>query len=609
MTTIDALVCKSGRDHPLDGPRPVARGNKANPGLTGGSWPTLVDLLQYRARQDGDYIPYAIVKDDDEDQRTITAARLDERARAIAVALLEAARPGDRAILLFPPGFDYIAAFFGCLYAGIVAVPAYPPEPARLARSVPRLTSIVRSAEATVVLTTDVICSMSGLLFPYASELARLRWIAADTIPAASGAEWERPRIVPDSTAFLQFTSGSTAAPRGVVLTHRCLLHNLEAIHDAFELGPHARGVCWLPPYHDMGLIGGILEPLYCGGFELLMSPLSFLQKPARWLRAISKYGAAISGGPNFAYDLCVRRIDLEKETLDLSSWTVAFNGAEVVRAETLDRFARKFEAVGFRREAFFPCYGLAEGTLIAAGSGRRELPVVLRVDAHALDHGRLRTVDDASEGTRALVSSGRPVTGVGVAIVDSESGVRKPDGELGEIWLSGDSVGKGYWGLEDQSVHTFQARIRGEEGRHLRTGDLGFLRDGHLFVAGRQKDVVIVRGRNIFPDDVERIVAGAHPSLRPGCTAAFAVDVDGTEHLAIAQEVDRGAIDCADVADAIRKKVAEAFDILPHDVVLLRAGTIPKTSSGKVQRHLCRAQWVDGAFQRAKPALVHAVV
>jgi acyl-CoA synthetase (AMP-forming)/AMP-acid ligase II len=280
-----------------------------------------------------------------------------------------------------------------------------------------------------------------------------------------------------------------------------------------------------------------------------------------------------------------------------------------VVRAGTLDRFAQKFEAVGFRREAFFPCYGLAEATLMAAGSGRREMPVVLRVDAGALDHGRLSAIDDATSDARALVSSGRPVKGVAVAIVDSESGVRRPEGELGEIWLSGDSVGGGYWGVDDQTVHTFQARIRGEEGQHLRTGDVGFLHGGHLFVAGRRKDVVIVRGRNIFPDDVEQVVVGVHPSLRPGCTAAFAVDVDGTEHLAIAQEVDRGAIDFAGIADAIRRTVVEAFDVVPHDVVLLRAGTIPKTPSGKVQRHLCHAHWVAGAFQRAAPPRSNAGV
>jgi acyl-CoA synthetase (AMP-forming)/AMP-acid ligase II len=230
-------------------------------------------------------------------------------------------------------------------------------------------------------------------------------------------------------------------------------------------------------------------------------------------------------------------------------------------------------------------------------------MPVVLHVDADALQRGNLRAVEETSDGARALVSSGRAVRGVGVAIVDPESGVRSPQGELGEIWLSGNSVGKGYWGLEDQTIRTFHARIPTEEGRHLRTGDLGFLHGGHLFVAGRQKDLVIVRGRKIFPDDVEGIVVSAHPALRPGCTAAFAVEVDGTEHLAIAQEVDRGAIDFAAVADAIRKKVNEAFDVLPHDVVLLRAGTIPKTSSGKVQRHVCRAHWRDGAFQRADAA------
>ena len=540
---------------------------------------TLVELLEDRAARAPTSTPYIFLEDGDDDARSLTAGDLRARAAAIAAAILDAGtRPGDRVLLVMPPGLDYIAAFFGCLYAGAIAVPAYPPDPRRLARTLPRLISIVEDADARALVTTPAIAT----LVPAIPELAALRTIAVDDSQIT-----DAPRVVvaPDTIAMLQYTSGSTTTPRGVILDHAALLANLAAMSAAFELADRPpRIVSWLPPFHDMGLIGAILTALYARGTTIAMSPLHFLQRPARWLRAISKYRADISGGPNFAYDLCVRKIDLATESLDLSSWEVAFDGAEVVRAATLERFAAKFAPAGFRRSSFFPCYGLAETCLLATGARRGAGPVLVDVDRAALEHGDVRLATDGSSAGnqvagQRLVSSGRPAPGVEIAIVDASKGV-------GEIWIAGPSVGRGYWNRESED--TFRARTTDGRGPYLRTGDLGFTLDGELFVTGRIKDMIILRGRKLFPDDIEAIVAAAHPALRAGGTAAFAVEIADEECLAIVQEVD-GPIDDT-MRSAIVKAVVDTFDVAPAVVELVARGTIPKTSSGKVQRHACRA-------------------
>jgi acyl-CoA synthetase (AMP-forming)/AMP-acid ligase II len=558
---------------------------------------TLVGLLREHAATNPDYTPYIFLDDGEDDARSITAGELDARARAIACEVLASSRPGDRALLLVPPGLDYIAAFFGCLYAGIIAVPAYPPDPRRLARTVPRLMSIVRSADASVLLTTRAIRSLATVLAPHAPELDSLHWIAIDD---AAVTAWQPPSIDVDSIAMLQFTSGSTESPRGVVLTHDNLMANLAAIHAAFELeGRPPRTVSWLPPYHDMGLIGGVLGNLYSGGVGILMSPLHFLQQPVRWLNAITKYRADISGGPNFAYDLCVRRVDPAKQHLDLSTWDIAFNGAEVVRSESLERFATKFEPVGFRRTTWLPCYGLAEATLIATGVARAEEPITIHVERGSLERGDVVCVAHDAPDRRAQVSSGRACVGVEVAIVDPASCRAVPEGQLGEVWLAGRSVGRGYWGLAEETARRFDARLEGR-GPFLRTGDLGFTLAGELFVTGRITDVIVVRGRNLFPDDIERVVAGAHAALRPGGIGAFAAELDDREQLVVASELEAGARDHAAIRAAIRKAVVETFDVVPHEVLLLETGTIPKTSSGKVQRHACRRGFAEQTLKLA---------
>ncbi|HZI06247.1 MAG TPA: AMP-binding protein, partial [Archangium sp.] len=328
---------------------------------------TLVDLLQSRASEMSERRLYTFLEDSEGDESTMTYAQLDYRARLIAAALQKVARPGDRVMLLYPPGLEYVAGFFGCLYAGMVAVPAYPPDPMRLERTLPRLRAIIQDAQASVVLTVAFIHGMGEFLFEQAPDLRELHWMATDELPTDKQPEWKRTELERQSLAFLQYTSGSTGTPKGVMLSHGNLLHNLECISRAFGTTEESVGVIWLPPYHDMGLIGGILQPLYRGFPVALMSPLTFLKQPRRWLEAVSRFGATVSGGPNFAYDLCVRKMTpQERARLDLSRWKVAFSGAEPVRTETLERFLEAFGPRGFRREAIYPCYGLAEGTLIA---------------------------------------------------------------------------------------------------------------------------------------------------------------------------------------------------------------------------------------------------
>ncbi|WP_437819688.1 amino acid adenylation domain-containing protein [Sorangium sp. So ce1078] len=530
----------------------------------------------------------------------VTLREIDERARTVA-ALLQASgvAPGARALLLYPPGIEYVAAFFGCLYAGVLAVPAYPPDLGRLERTLPRVLGIVADARAEAALTSSAVAGLVASLpaTAAAAELQRLRWIATDG-PAPGPIEGPGAALRPESLAFLQYTSGSTGEPKGVMLTHGNLLHNSRLIAQGFDLtSPDPVGVIWLPPYHDMGLIGGILQALYRRIRVALMSPLSFLQRPMRWLRAVSTLGASVSGGPNFAYDLCVRKSsEEERAALDLRSWEVAFTGAEPVRAETLDRFARAFAVSGFRREAFYPCYGLAEATLIVSGGRRAEEPVLARLAPEEVEIGR--AVEPSAERARTFVGSGRALDARAVAIVDP-SGNELGPGEIGEIWVSGPSVAAGYWGRPEETQATFGATLAGRPApRYLRTGDLGFLRGGELFVVGRSKDVIILRGRNHFPQDIEKTVESGHRAVRPGCSAAFSVEHDEEERLVVVCEVDpREAADPQEIVAAVREAVAADHQLVAHAVALIAPGALPKTSSGKVRRRECRRAYLEDAL------------
>ncbi len=560
---------------------------------------TFVKVLCQRAARQPTQTAYIFLQDGETQEASLAYGDLDRQARSIGATLHDLGALGKRILLLYPPGLDYIAAFFASLYAGAIVVPAYPPDPARLNRTLPRLQAIVADAQATIALTTTPVLSMAELLFDQAPDLAALHWLATDQL-ADRAEEWCDPAASGDDLAFLQYTSGSTTTPRGVMLTHKNLLHNSALIHDNFGHTPASRGVIWLPPYHDMGLIGGILQPLY-GGFPVtLISPIDFLKRPLRWLQAISRYRATTSGGPNFAYDLCVRKITPEERAeLDLSSWEVAFNGAEPVRHETIDRFAEAFAPCGFRKEAFYPCYGLAEATLIVSGGLKLAPPVALTVSSAALGQNRAEVASSADADAQTLVGCGRALADQRIVVVNPETLELCLPNQVGEIWVSGTSVAHGYWNQPDKTTGTFRACLAGSaQDAFLRTGDLGFLRDNELYVTGRLKDLVIIRGQNYYPHDIELTVEKSHPALRPGCGAAFSVPVAGEERLVIVQEIGRQTEDINKVVHAIRQAVVEHHELQVYTVVLIEAGSIPKTSSGKIQRHACRAGFLSNSME-----------
>ena len=558
---------------------------------------TLIDVLRDRAEALPEQRAYTFLLDGESDAQHLTYGELDLRARAIAALLQSRDLTGQRALLLYPPGLDYIAAFFGCLYASVVAVPAYPPQSSR---PMPRIQAIATDAQAAVVLTTSAILAQLDQRLAQAPALAALAWLATDAGATESAPLWQGPAIDGATLAFLQYTSGSTATPKGVMLTHGNLLHNSALIHQAFGHSPSSRGVIWLPPYHDMGLIGGILQPLY-GAFPVtLLSPVSFLQRPLRWLEAISEYGGTTSGGPNFAYELAVRRSTPEQRAaLDLSRWTVAFTGAEPIRPATLERFAEAFAPAGFRREAFYPCYGLAEATLIVTGGRLADPPVIASFDADALT--RHRVVETTAEDSRALVGCGAAFGQQQLAIADPETGASCAPGTVGEIWVRGPSVAQGYWGQPEASQATFGARLADTgAGPFLRTGDLGFLHDGQLFITGRSKELIIIRGRNHYPQDIELTVETSHPALRPGAGAAFSVEIDGEERLVVVQELDRRfrSAPIEPIVAAVRQAVAEQHELHVHAVALIKHGSLLKTSSGKIQRQAMRAAFLRGELE-----------
>ncbi|HSE16324.1 MAG TPA: fatty acyl-AMP ligase [Pyrinomonadaceae bacterium] len=554
---------------------------------------SLVDMLRHRALHQGNSRAYTFLANGETENATLTYAELDHRACAIAAALRDrGARPGDRVILLYPPGLDFITAFFGAIYAGVIAVPCYPPHRLQLARSLPRLTAILSNAEPRIVLcTTEVAADVPDWL-AHAPALDALAWVITDTLDDDAAATWKEPEVGPATLAFLQYTSGSTATPRGVMVSHGNLLHNLNAINYVQENDGDSVSVSWLPVIHDMGLIEGVLEPAYAGYPAYLMSPATFLQRPIRWLRAITKYRATNSGGPNFAFDLCVRKVNAEqRELLDLSSWRVAYNGAEPIRSETLTTFFRTFRDCGFRWESFYPVYGLAESTLMVTSGRRTYLPVFRDADANALSHGRIEeAARDRSSRQVSLVSNGPPTLDTHVLIVNPDTCRRCAPREIGEIWISSPSVTKGYWRREEETSQTFGARLDDDDsGPYLRTGDLGVLIDGELFVAGRLKDLLIVRGFKHYPQDLEITVERQHPAIRPGCVAVFALEAHD-EHIAVAAELDPRHLDVTrtNLIGTICQAVAEIHGVQLHTVALLKPGALLKTTSGKIRHRAC---------------------
>jgi acyl-CoA synthetase (AMP-forming)/AMP-acid ligase II/acyl carrier protein len=571
-----------------------------------------VDLLENRAQGSLDRTAYLFLTDGETQATSLTYRELDRNARAIAAHLQSINAQGSRALLLYPSGLEFISAFFGCLYAGVVAVPAYPP---RLNQNGDRLRAITTDAQVTLALTTFSLADRFQRQLSSAQDLSPLQWVTTDRISTEEACNWTPPSLQSDALALLQYTSGATGTPKGVMITHENLLHNAAVIQHCFQDASDSMGVSWLPMYHDMGLIGGVLQPLYLGRPMVLMSPTAFIQKPVRWLQAISEHGATTSGGPNFAYDLCVQKITAEqKSTLDLSRWRVAFSGAESVRAQTLDDFAEAFQNCGFRREAFYPCYGMAEATLMISSKLSATSQAVCAIDGVALEQNRVLMAEARTASLRRIVGCGQVGMGQGglepagleqkIAIVNPNSLTRCTPNEVGEIWVSGPSLAQGYWKRFEETNRAFRAYLADEDGLpFLRTGDLGFIYRDELFVTGRLKDLIIIRGRNHYPQDIEWTVQASHPSLRVGHSAAFSIEVDGFERLVIAAEVERQALrrlNAEDIMGAIRQTVSEKHQLQVYAIALLKPGSLPKTSSGKIQRNACRA-----AFQEQTLAVV----
>ncbi|MEH1847860.1 MAG: aminotransferase class I/II-fold pyridoxal phosphate-dependent enzyme [Nostoc sp.] len=554
---------------------------------------SLIEILNYRAQHQPDKQAYIFLENGETESASLSYGELDRQAKVIAACLQS--WQGERALLLYPSGLEFITAFFGCLYAGVVAVPVYPP---RRNQKLSRLLSIVNDAQAKVALTTSLV-DITQRWEEETELLSQLKWVATDTIEA-NPQEFLMKSVPLESLAFLQYTSGSTGTPKGVMVTHGNIIHNQQLIQQAFGHSEQSIGVTWLPLFHDMGLIGHALQPIYLGSLNILMPPVAFLQKPICWLQMISKYRATTSGGPNFAYDLCVKKVQPEQlANLDLSSWDLAFTGAETIRAETLEQFGQKFAQCGFDDSAFYPCYGMAETTLFTTGAEKNQKPVIQGVKARELEQNSVVESDISSAESRVFVGCGRPYMDTTVRIVNPESLTCCEKGQVGEIWVSGGSITSGYWNRPEATQETFQAYLKDTgEGPFLRTGDLGFFNNGELFITGRLKDVIIIRGRNYYPQDIELSMEKSHPALRANCGAAFSVEVEGKEQLVLVQEVERTYLrdlNVDEVVRVIRREVSEAHELQAYAVVLLKTGSIPKTSSGKIQRHACRNAFLAG--------------
>ena len=556
---------------------------------------TLVEILRARAARQGGERIYTFLYGQEE--HSLTYAELDSLARSGAAKLLEHCAPGDRALLIYQPGLDYVIALFACLYAGVISVPSYVPRPNR---PLSRLEAIMANAEPKVALTTRELLNAPKGMFRQ-QPLANLPRLATNDIPADASVEFSVPWISAETPVILQYTSGSTASPKGVTLTHGNIVDNTAAIEKNFPLSSESSTVFWLPPYHDMGLIGGILQPL-CTGFPVcLMSPVAFLQRPSRWLQTISRLRATCSGGPNFAYDLCVRRVsDEEMGEMDLSSWKIAFNGAEPIRKQTLDDFSEKFARCGFQRSSFHPCYGLAESTLMATGMDRDRTGLQFQnLSRTALEKDQIQP-PLANDDECTLVSSGCAAGNQEIRIVDPASAESLPSERVGEVWISGPSIAAGYWGRPKETEETFRAHLATGEGPFLRTGDLGFLQGSQLYITGRIKDLIIIRGQNYYPHDLEFTAQRCHPALQPSSAAAFSVQRDGIEQLILTQEVD-GRLnpgDLKEITARISASISETHDLHVDQIILVKPWTIPRTTSGKIQRYLCRAAYVAGTLQ-----------
>ncbi|MEV0764771.1 fatty acyl-AMP ligase [Nocardia sp. NPDC050435] len=520
-------------------------------------------------------------------------AQLYQRARAVAAEI--DAPPGARAVLLYPPGLDFVVALFATMLAGVVAVPVYPPGaggPA--AGAAARLAQVLADCRPELILTTaDVLAAKDTTGIGAES----VRWLATDTVTAEMAPGWQPPRVLADDIAVIQYSSGSTGMPKGVVLRHRNLIANLLAIETAMGLTRDSVVVGWVPSYHDMGLIGYILAAVHTGCWSYLMSPLDFLRRPALWLESISRLRGTVAGGPNFGYDLCLRRVtDAEQAAVDLSSWRIAFSGAEKIRPDVLRRFGERFGPQGLVEQALYPCYGLAEACLLVSGSRPGAGLGSVWLDRRELELGKVSATADTDPDAVEIATCGRPSKGNEVLIVDPAAETSLSTDQVGEVWVRGPSIAGGYWRQPEVSAATFGATLGDGSGPFLRTGDLGFLHDGELYLTGRIKDLLIVGGRNIYPTDIEAVVQAADRRLRAGCGVAIELPGPSRDLVVVIQETaEQDEDELAYLSVAARRSVAERMELVVDTLVLVEPRTVPKTSSGKLRRSAARQAYLEG--------------
>lgn len=549
---------------------------------------TLISILDNHAKTHPDKLAYTFLAENG--KTALTNYELWKKVIALASRLLVMVKTESRAIVLLPPGLDYVVAFLGCLRAGVIAVPAYP---LRNNRHIQRLLAVIHDARAEVIITTSALAQQ----YP----LAKVLTLEIDDVVSSQTYSESLPEIIQDKLAFLQYTSGSTGSPKGVMVSHGNIIANANLIDSL--LAENCKTVCsWLPPFHDMGLIGAILYPLYKNIHSILMAPTTFLKKPFLWLKAISDYKADVSPAPNFAYEMCVKRVtEAEKKELDLSHWLVALNGAEPVNAKTLMRFSAAFESCGFRAGSCYPAYGMAETTLMVSGKKPGDSTVILEVDKQALQtkhHLVLKTSSDRA----TVVSCGHTIASHEIKIINPKTKGLLPSYKIGEIVVAGPSITQGYWDKPKLTQQTFAFQLPHSDKKFLRTGDLGFTDEtGQLFITGRLKDLIIIHGQNIYPQDIEHAVAESHPALIHHGSAAFLMDFAGESELVVVQEVHRSAKNFEAIFTAILKRCAEDFSILPAQISLIQHATIPKTSSGKIQRNTCRDALLKGELKVVK--------
>lgn len=551
---------------------------------------TVVELLNERSLLTPERI--ALTYREGGQEVALTYRELANRAKQVAASIAMLSRPGDRVGLLHASGLEFVISFFACLYSRAVVIPLEIPKPTQ---DLGKIRTAVKMAGIGVIMTSAAVLDHVAELMEEDEHLALLHWLAVDELDDIPYVAMDAS---PHEAAFVQFTSGTTSASKGVVLSHDNLLHNVRNVSRKHGLTGQDSAVIWLPLYHNLGLIGGILAPLYAGLPVHLTNPQDVLRRPALWLEMLTEKQATVSGGPNFAFDLCVAHVKPEELAgLDLSRWQIAFSGAEPVRSRTIEAFTRKFAPVGFRRHAFYPCYGLAESTLIVSGGTREAEPVILHCDSAGLEHNQIAEVSATAEGARALVGCGQPAEEQDLVIVDADTRQVLPENTVGEIWLRSRSVALGYLHDEERTAETFDQVLADGEGDFMRTGDTGFLRDGELFIVGRLKNLLIVRGKNFYASDLEAYVQSLDPSFRAG--AIFAVDTDSEEQIVILQEVD-GEPDSGEREELqrkIRHGLVSQYGIAVQDIVLVNAETLPRTVSGKIKHYECKASYVAGGL------------